>query len=440
MPYGTGNRPRSAVFGLVELAGVGGTGWYLERMGNGRVTKRSREVIGSIVAGFVVVMGLLLVATTAGAVEPLKLAVPPLSGKAKVGTRSFELVDHARPAGFDQPGPRRLMVQVTYPRRKRGAGPCRKAEYLPARAQAELMKVFAVKDPVVANTRSCAGGPVMKRRSPLILFSHAYTADRAVYTSLVNDLASRGFIVASVDHTWDAFTVEFPSGEMAKGLFGSPISSKPVPEEELVGLVNMRTRDIRFVTTWLMKRNRARKSWLRHRIDRKRIGVAGHSLGGATAARVALVDRRFRAYADIDGSLFGEWPLTGKSDKPFLLFVAEDGLGSVLPKDKACRWFGNAARPKLAWELTGGMHLTFSDIQALAPQIAAQNPAWAFATLYPMITGNLHPAASIRSQRNSLARFFRSYLPPAGKKIPRKPPEPPVGVVPLPADDLVCAG
>lgn len=136
--------------------------------------------------------------------------MPPLSGKAKTGTLSFELVDRSRPAGFNQPGPRQLMVQVTCPRRKRNPGPCPRAEYLPAAVQAKLMGVFALGDPVAANTRSCAGGAVMKRRSPLLLHSHAYTADRAGYTSLVNDLAGRGFIVASSDHTDDAFTVEFP--------------------------------------------------------------------------------------------------------------------------------------------------------------------------------------------------------------------------------------
>lgn len=66
---------------------------------------------------------------------------------------------------------------------------------------------------------------------PWLLYSHAYTADRAGYTSLRNDLASRGFIVASSDHTYDAFTVEFPDVELVEGLFGRPIGSKSVPEE-----------------------------------------------------------------------------------------------------------------------------------------------------------------------------------------------------------------
>lgn len=383
--------------------------------------------------------GLLIVPATPAAAQNLRLSIPPLSGKARVGTRSFELVDRSRPAGFGQDGPRRLMVQVTYPRAEHRAGACRRARYLPPAALAKLMEIFALRDPVSTDTRMCAGGAVMSRRSPLILFSHAYTADRAVYTSLVADLASRGFIVASVDHTYDAFTVEFPGGELVDGLYGTPIGSKPIDESELGGLIGVRTRDIRFVTDWLLAQDRAKRSWLRQRIDRRRIGVFGHSLGGATATRVALVDPRFRASADVDGSLFGEWPLTDRSTKPFLLLIAEEGLGTVLPEDKACRYFASAARPKLAWQLTGAKHLTLSDLQVLAPQIAALKPSWPFAGLYPLITGNLDPVASIRSQRNAIARFFRTYLKATGKgRGGPQPPAPPVGMLPVNEARLAC--
>ncbi|MBN8866648.1 MAG: hypothetical protein J0H98_03755 [Solirubrobacterales bacterium] len=374
----------------------------------------------------------------AAADEPLKLAIPDLTGNAKVGTRSFPLVDRSRPAGFDQTGPRRLMVQVTYPRRP---GRCQGASYLPDGTAERLLSYLALEgQKVEIRTGTCAGGPVVRRKLPLVVFSHAYTADRAVYTSLVADLASRGFIVASIDHTSDAFAVEFPSGRVVDGVYGSPLSSKPIDEAELVKLVNVRTRDVRFVTTWLLKQNRLRRSWLGGRIDPKRIGVFGHSLGGATAARVATVDRRFRASADVDGSLFGEWPLTTKSRKPFLLFVSEGGLGSVLPQDKSCPYFGAAAQPKLAWQLTGSQHLSFSDFQTLAPQIAAAKPDWPFASLYPIIIGNLDPAASIASQRGAIARFFRAYLRPPNARPKRvRPPAPPAGVTPVSAESLTCA-
>ena len=372
----------------------------------------------------------------AEAADTLKLAIPALTGKSKVGTRSFELVDRSRPAGFDQSGKRRLMVQFTYPRKRSN---CRTAPYMAAGPKAALMSDLMIEEKVTGNTRTCVGGAVIKRKLPVVVFSHAYTANRSVYTSLVADLASRGFMVASLDHTYDAFSVQFPGGKVVPGLYGSPLASEPITEPELDRLIRIRTRDVRFVTTWILRQNRARKSWLKQRIDPKRLGIFGHSLGGATATRVGLVDKRFRASADVDGSLFGEWPLTAKSRKPFLLFTATDGLSSVLPEDKSCRFFGNAARPKLAWELTGAKHLTFSDFQALAPQIAEKKPDWAYAALYPVITGSLNPAASIRSQRNAIVRFFRAYVMSGKKPGKVRAPTPPAGVTPISTDKLTCA-
>ncbi len=376
---------------------------------------------------------------TSAADETLRLEIPELAGNGKVGTRSFELVDGSRAAGFDQTGKRRLMVQVTYPRRKK-AGTCRNALYLPNGTRDRLLSFLALEGiSVEIETRACTGGPVVKKELPLVVFSHAYTADRAVYTSLVNDLASRGYMVASIDHTSDAFAVQFPDGEVVDGIYGSPLSSKPIEETELVNLVNVRTRDVRFVTSWLLRQNRAKGSWLSGRIDRKRIGVFGHSLGGATATRVGLVDKRFLASADVDGSLFGEWPLVAKSNKPFLLFTATDGLASVLPEDKSCRYFTNATGPKLAWELSGAKHLSFSDFQVLAPQLAERKPDWAFSGLYPIIIGDLDPAASVLSQRTAIARFFNAYVKSGKRPKQVKAPAPPTGVGEVPADRLACA-
>jgi len=396
----------------------------------------TRRVLAGLLAG--TVLGVGVFANAAQGAETLKLEVPKLTGNSKIGTRSFQLTDRSRPAGFGQPGKRRLMMQVTYPRKRR-TGACHKAPYLPDGTAERLLSYLKLEGPVDIDTRACLGGPVARKALPQVVFSHAYTADRAVYTSLVNDLASRGFLVASIDHTGDAFAVQFPDGDLVDGAYGSPLSSKPIDEPELVKLVNMRTRDVRFATTWLLKQNRKKRSWLKKRIDPKRVGIFGHSLGGATAARVALVDRRFRASADLDGSLFGAWPLTAKSKKPFLLFTSQDGLGSVLPLDKSCRYFGNAAKPKLGWQLAGAKHLSFSDFQVLAPQIAERKPDWPYASLYPIIVGSLDPAASVRAQRTAVARFFNAYVKTGKRAVKVKSPSTPPGVVPLTADQLTCA-
>jgi hypothetical protein len=51
-------------------------------------------------------------------------------------------------------------------------------------------------------------------------------------------------------------------------------------------------------------------------------------------------------------------------------------------------------------------HHSFSDFQALGPQIARRDPRWAFAGTYRELVGTIDAAASIRLQRQTLGRFF----------------------------------
>lgn len=44
--------------------------------------------------------------------------------------------------------------------------------------------------------------------------SPGYAQDRALDTTLVEDLASRGYVVASIDHPYDATEVEFPGNRL----------------------------------------------------------------------------------------------------------------------------------------------------------------------------------------------------------------------------------
>ena len=60
------------------------------------------------------------------------------------------------------------------------------------------------------------------------------------------------------------------------------------------------------------------------RLDLHRIGVFGHSRGGATAADAMLSDRRIGAGVNLDGGMWGPVVKRGL-DRPFgLLLVNED--------------------------------------------------------------------------------------------------------------------
>jgi predicted dienelactone hydrolase len=53
------------------------------------------------------------------------------------------------------------------------------------------------------------------------VFSHGLTGTFTDYTFLFEDLASRGYVVASVDHTYDASAVDLGDGRIARSRFGS---------------------------------------------------------------------------------------------------------------------------------------------------------------------------------------------------------------------------
>src|SRR5207249_4079999 len=104
-------------------------------------------------------------------------------------------------------------------------------------------------------------------------------------------LASRGFVVASID---------FP---LTRG--GAPGGP------ELADFHNQ-PGDVRFVIDQLLRLSRRRGEWLAGGVDRKRLGVTGLSLGGGTTLLVTyhrrLRHRRIRAALPVapTGCFFGE--------------------------------------------------------------------------------------------------------------------------------------
>ena len=75
-----------------------------------------------------------------------------------------------------------------------------------------------------------------------------------------------------------------------------------------------RRDDVRFLLDRLPAL--AARGPLRGLLDPRRVGMAGHSLGGAAAAEVMLADRRLDAGVNYDGMYFGaaaRGPSTGRS-------------------------------------------------------------------------------------------------------------------------------
>ncbi|UDL97998.1 lipase [Streptomyces longhuiensis] len=157
---------------------------------------------------------------------------------------------------------------------------------------------------------------------PVVLFSPGYRAQRALGAALVEDLASRGHAVVTIDHTHESDIVEFPGGRLEPGRQpGRPT------DEDIAKALRVRQDDTRFVPDELAGLNAGRNPDAEGRplphglcgaLGLRRTGMFGHSLGGDTAAEVMAADHRVMAGADLDGSINGSVAATGL-DRPFLL-------------------------------------------------------------------------------------------------------------------------
>ena len=256
------------------------------------------------------------------AANPLSLPAP--SGPAAIGSVSLHLVDAGR---WDPLAPTRarrsLMVTLWYPAQPAASSP---VPYLDAGAARVVDGELNVAPGTFESARSHAGNGAAvaapgRRGYPVVIYSPGFGSWRNAATALTEDLVSHGFVVVTVDHPYDGAAVEFPNGAIVK--------SKPldVPGNEKVltyetwyamvkPLLRVRVADVRFVLDELAiidagKNPDADGRQLPHNLagtlDLKRIGMFGHSLGGATMAQVMRADSRIRAGLSLDGPFFERW-------------------------------------------------------------------------------------------------------------------------------------
>jgi hypothetical protein len=122
----------------------------------------------------------------------------------------------------------------------------------------------------------------------------------------------------------------------------------------------VRAADLSFVLDILSKNATLAKKipGVHGKLDVSRVGIFGHSLGGAAAAAAMLTDSRFACGANLDGSVWGDVIYEGLS-KPFLIFNTEY---HNLTTDATWTVFWENLRGwKLGLTVLGSTHATFSD-------------------------------------------------------------------------------
>jgi dienelactone hydrolase len=193
------------------------------------------------------------------------------------------------------------------------------------------------------------------------------------YSTLAEDLASHGYVVVGFDAPYRTIEVVFPDGRV--------IARRPENNPELFSgqelerlgnkLLAAWTADIAFDHDLLERLNASDASGkFMGRLDMTRVGVFGHSLGGATAAQFCSQDSRCKAGVDVDGSLHGSVIQTG-IHKPFMFLLSGHGDFSSsaeirqLQADIQSVYDRLPADGRLRIAIRGANHFTFSDDGAL---------------------------------------------------------------------------
>src|ERR1700729_2718231 len=276
--------------------------------------------------------------------------LPEPTGPGPVGITSLWLTDASRPDPW-APGmtARELMVSLWYPATSSDG---RRAQYMtPGESELQLTSrgITGVPADMLSKVRTNAAvdaTPAGHQRSlPLVVLSPGFTGPRSNLTALAEDLASHGYVVAGIDHTYESFATAFPDGRVTTCLAREALRSGR-GEKVVAG----RAADVSFVLDELTG---AHPAWPgAGLIDPSRMAMAGHSAGGAAAIAAMVADSRIRAGLDLDGATHAQIPDDGLS-RPFLFLGKQSnytpGSGGGIPGKP-----GPASTWERDWELLPG--------------------------------------------------------------------------------------
>ena len=156
---------------------------------------------------------------------PQTISLGSKPGPHDVGVKRVEVVDHSRQDPFaPTPQPRALMIQIWYP--IISAKGLTAAPYFPANASRWIEKTYSLPNGAIDHvvTGTYLGGKIIhplvstSKCLPVIVCSPGSGSAAAFYTIFNRDLASEGYVVIGIDHTYDSTPVEFPDGHLVAGI------------------------------------------------------------------------------------------------------------------------------------------------------------------------------------------------------------------------------
>jgi len=187
-----------------------------------------------------------------------------------------------------------------------------------------------------AGTNSYLNAPIADGLFPLVTFSHGHAMWQSQSTSLMEELASQGMVVASIAHSHqtifaaenDDTMVSFEkivslikekeidtvksneyesrtNAAKSKSEMDSIIRDNISNDESANEFVDIWSADISSTVDMLVTENSKSESFFYQKLNTSKIGASGMSFGGAAAVETTLNDPRIKAALNMDGMQFG---------------------------------------------------------------------------------------------------------------------------------------
>ena len=308
------------------------------------------------------------------------------NGKYSVGTSVYEWTDKSREMEI-RPNFKQKRVIVTQ-------------LWFPAKSDSTLTKApysALSKDYQKTLTHSFLRTAIAEEidKAPLIIIVPGRGTERFLYTTIAEELASQGFVVASVDMPeigyviyQDGYTI-YPSEKFKtpKGMMSGPYELVDAFFEKPT---EIGYQDLMFV---LQKITEINSYAFENKLDVSKIGVFGHSLGGRIAGEFTARNKNVRALSTMEGIPPRDVRYEGKINVPSLMLCSSGTLKYAI--DNYNSFIDNRKNIVYMTELVDFGHNSLTD-----------NPY-----IYPQSFGyEIDSKKALEIGRTLLKEFFKEYL------------------------------
>jgi predicted dienelactone hydrolase len=351
--------------------------------------------------------------------------LPKPTGSYSVGTKDILMeLNRDEVITADNNDKRKLMVKVWYPSNDEVGI---KDKYIDAGGRHGFAKKYNLPSSTFnyldkINTYVFRDATIAEEQFPVLIFSHGYHSKANNYYALLTEIASHGYVVFAVNHTYESTGSTFPDGTEVyfdqnyaqKIEEGTWEDMKPViaafhenlsfQDRHLIvrkglknyfvrGMVERWSEDLKDVVSNMDYWNSI--GFFKEKLDLSNIGVFGHSRGGGAAGETLLTDKRIKAGVNIDGVQWGRIVDTSFS-QPFL-FISADW-----PEEKedlnAHAYVNKSESDFYEARIFNTGHSSFMDIPFMIPVETISQ------------AGDIDPNLGIEITSKLIISFFDSYL------------------------------